>query len=79
MSAWQLTGVRKDAWAKFHPLVVEQLKPQPDRDHYQRPEVHGRDWRHGIARLRAPRALDMFSHTATLSTAPTPDTPDRTG
>jgi hypothetical protein len=25
--SWQLTGIRKDAWAKAHPLVVEQDKP----------------------------------------------------
>jgi hypothetical protein len=25
--SWQLTGVRKDAWAKAHPLVVERDKP----------------------------------------------------
>jgi hypothetical protein len=24
--SWQLTGIRKDAWAKAHPLVVEQDK-----------------------------------------------------
>ena len=25
--SWQLTGIRKDAWTKAHPLVVEQDKP----------------------------------------------------
>ena len=25
--SWQLTGLRKDAWARAHPLVVEQDKP----------------------------------------------------
>ncbi len=25
--SWQLTGIRKDAWAKAHPLVAEQDKP----------------------------------------------------
>ena len=26
--SWQLTGIRKDAWSKAHPLVVEQDKPE---------------------------------------------------
>jgi trimeric autotransporter adhesin len=25
--SWQLTGIRKDEWAKAHPLIVEQDKP----------------------------------------------------
>ncbi len=29
--SWQLTGIRKDAWAKAHPLVVEQDKPEGEK------------------------------------------------
>jgi hypothetical protein len=29
--SWQLTGIRNDAWAKAHPLVVEQDKPEAEK------------------------------------------------
>jgi hypothetical protein len=29
--SWQLTGIRKDAWAKSHPLVVEQDKSEGEK------------------------------------------------
>jgi hypothetical protein len=38
--SWQLTGIRKDAWAKAHPLVVEQDKPagrNGERQHINAP------------------------------------------
>jgi len=29
--SWQVTGIRKDAYAKANPIVVEQLKPPHER------------------------------------------------
>jgi hypothetical protein len=37
--SWQVTGLRKDAYAKAHPLVVEQQKPAHERGFYQNPEL----------------------------------------
>jgi trimeric autotransporter adhesin len=39
--SWQVTAVRKDAFAKAHPLVVEQQKPAHERGFYQNPELFG--------------------------------------
>ncbi len=39
--SWQITAVRQDAFAKAHPLVVEQEKPARERGFYQNPELHG--------------------------------------
>lgn len=39
--SWQVTGVRKDAYAKAHPLVIEQLKNARERGHYIHPELYG--------------------------------------
>ncbi len=39
--SWQITGVRQDAYAKAHPLVVEQAKPANERGFYMHPELYG--------------------------------------
>jgi hypothetical protein len=39
--SWQLTGLRKDAWAQAHPLRVEEDKPAGHRGHYRHPEMVG--------------------------------------
>jgi hypothetical protein len=39
--SWQVTGVRQDAWAKAHPLVVEQAKNDRERGFYIHPELFG--------------------------------------
>jgi hypothetical protein len=39
--SWQVTAVREDAYAKAHPLVVEQQKPAHERGFYQNPELFG--------------------------------------
>ena len=39
--SWQVTGVRQDAYAKAHPLVVEQAKRGTERGLYLHPELYG--------------------------------------
>jgi hypothetical protein len=39
--SWQITAVRQDAYAKAHPLVVEQQKPANERGFYIHPELFG--------------------------------------
>jgi trimeric autotransporter adhesin len=39
--SWEITGVRQDAYAKAHPLQVEQDKPQKQRGFYIHPELYG--------------------------------------
>jgi trimeric autotransporter adhesin len=39
--SWQVTGVRQDAYAKAHPLVVEQQKEARLRGFYIHPELYG--------------------------------------
>jgi hypothetical protein len=37
--SWQITGVRKDAYAKFNPLIVEEEKPSAIRGKYLHPDA----------------------------------------
>ena len=39
--SWQVTGVRKDAYAKAHPMQVEVEKEGADRGQYLNPEAFG--------------------------------------
>jgi trimeric autotransporter adhesin len=39
--SWQVTGVRHDAYAKTHPLVVEVRKPEKERGSYLHPDAFG--------------------------------------
>ncbi len=49
--SWQVTGVRQDAYAKAHPLVVEQDKPVAERGYYLHPELFGQPESKGISHL----------------------------
>jgi hypothetical protein len=37
--SWQITAVRQDAFARAHPLIVEEAKPARERGFYQNPEL----------------------------------------
>jgi hypothetical protein len=40
--SWQLTGVRKDAYAEAHRIQVEEIKPVAERGSYLHPEAFGK-------------------------------------
>jgi hypothetical protein len=39
--SWQITAVRQDAYAKAHPMIVEQEKPANELGYYIHPELYG--------------------------------------
>jgi hypothetical protein len=49
---WQVTGVRHDAVARAHPLVVEEDKPADERGYYLYPEQQDQTSDRGIAAVR---------------------------
>jgi hypothetical protein len=55
--SWQLTGVRQDAFAKAHPLVVEEAKNARERGFYLHPELYGAPEAKGIAWSHHPNAM----------------------
>jgi hypothetical protein len=64
--SWQVTGVRRDAYAKMHPLVVESDKQGEERGHYLHPDAFGQPPEMGItavhrAKLEAQRAAKPAS------------------
>ena len=54
---WQVTGARQDAYAKAHPLQVEEVKSDRDRGKYLDPGDYGKPAKEGIGAL--PPALPV--------------------
>jgi hypothetical protein len=46
--SWQLTGIRKDAWANAHRIQVEEDKPADEKGLYLHPTEHGQPAAKGI-------------------------------
>jgi hypothetical protein len=45
---WQVTGIRRDAWARAHRIPVEEKKNRKERGHYLHPELLGKSPRRSI-------------------------------
>ena len=56
---WQVTGVRKDAWAEANRVEVEERKPKAERGRYLHPELFGKKAVaiHPAPAIRVPDAL----------------------
>jgi hypothetical protein len=52
--SWQVTGVRKDPYAKAHPIQVEEDKPDKERGYYIHPDLYEEPAEKGIDRLIFP-------------------------
>jgi len=48
--SWQLTGVRKDAFAEMHRIQVEEMKPVAERGAYLHPEAFGKSGEKSVRR-----------------------------
>jgi hypothetical protein len=75
--SWQVTGVRQDAYAKAHPLAVEQEKETRVRGFYIHPELYGAPPEKQIEWARHPQmmrqARERRARQATMkSPNPTP-------
>ena len=46
--SWQVTGIRRDAYAEAHRIPVEEDKPEPERGYYLHPDVFGQPASKGI-------------------------------
>jgi hypothetical protein len=53
--SWQITGIRRDAFAVAHPVVVEEGKNVAERGRYLHPEEHGMPASLGIGNALASR------------------------
>jgi hypothetical protein len=56
--AWQVTGIRQDAWAQANPLAVEEEKADEERGHYLHPELYNQPEERGIMWARYPDTMN---------------------
>jgi len=49
--SWQVTGIRKDAYAEAHRIPVEVKKTGKEKGRYLHPKEHGKPEAKGIAKL----------------------------
>jgi hypothetical protein len=61
--SWQVTGVRQDAYAKAHPLVVEQQKDARLRGFYIHPDLFGAPPEKQIEWARHPQTMKQIKET----------------
>lgn len=62
--SWQVTGIRKDAYAKYARLPVEQLKPVAEQGAYLFPQAYG-----------LPASVGLMSSSAMTPASSTQDQP----
>jgi hypothetical protein len=55
--SWQVTGIRRDAWAKANRRPVEQAKSGRDRGRYLHPELHGKPLKQSVDWDRHPKNI----------------------
>ena len=63
--SWQVTGIRQDAWAKAHPIPVEEVKPEAERGSYLHPELYGAPEEKGVLWAKFPQATKQWKETHT--------------
>ena len=66
--SWQVTGVRQDAYAKAHPLVVERAKDDHERGFYLHPELFGQPVEKGMIYGRQPAEMQRKMARRTAAT-----------
>ena len=70
--SWQITGVRQDAFAKAHPLIVEREKLGRERGFYKNPELYGQpaekqtQWSRHPETMRSIRAARARQEAASV-------------
>jgi hypothetical protein len=50
--SWQVSGIRLDAYAKAHPMIVDQEKPLAEKGFFLHPQAHGQSEDKGLAGRR---------------------------
>jgi hypothetical protein len=54
--SWQVTGIRRDRYARAHPIQVVADKPKAEQGKYLHPELYGKPKSDGIGYRKPPRA-----------------------
>jgi hypothetical protein len=58
--SWQVTGIRRDAWAIKNRIKVVEEKSQRERGHYLHPEVYNQPAERGVEWARSPELMQQL-------------------
>ena len=61
--SWQVTGIRKDAYADKHRIPVEVMKPESDRGYYLHPDAFNQPEERGVEWARNPEMMRQMKET----------------
>ena len=61
--SWQITGIRKDAWAEKNRIVVEEFKKPETRGYYLHPQLYGQPQTRSILWGENPDIMRMMQET----------------
>ena len=82
--SWQVTGIRKDAWANAHRVTVEPAKTALYQGHYLHPELYGAPEESSIEWARHPETMKRLkemrlnsSHKSQATAATQSSSPDK--
>ena len=75
--SWQVTGVRQDAFARAHPLVVELDKEARLKGFYIHPELYGQPEEKQIEWARHPQLMKQTNEARTRQLSAMQKTPSR--
>jgi hypothetical protein len=68
--SWQVTGIRKDAFAEVNRLPVEVEKPAEERGTFLHPEAHRQPMERNVLRVRNPDAWRAIMRRTGVGDAP---------
>jgi hypothetical protein len=58
--SWQVTGIRRDAWANKHRIPVEEQKSNTERGYYLHPELFNQPQEKSVEWARNPQAMQRM-------------------
>jgi trimeric autotransporter adhesin len=66
---WQVTGIRRDAWANKNRIRVEEEKPGRERGHYLHPEAFNQSEERGLEWARSPELMQQMKESRSTEKA----------
>ena len=70
--SWQVTGIRRDAWANQNRIRVEEAKSEKERGHYLHPEAFGQPQERGVRWANQPELMNRIKQHPGSAREPRP-------
>jgi hypothetical protein len=74
--SWQVTGIRKDAFAEKNRIPIEEDKKSEERGRYLHPEAFGKSREQGVDVLHSPKLPDETMQRDEMHSLTEPNIPD---